>query len=117
MISNIVVSYQVRPEAVSEHIRLIEGVFEQLRTEQPANLEYKVVRLDDGISFVHISTADTPDGSNPLPNMTAFQEFSRNAGDRVATAPKHTAADIIGSYHPATPVAADPGTRSGGDTR
>jgi hypothetical protein len=118
VISNIVVSYQVRPEAVSEHIRLIEGVFEQLHTEQPANLEYKVVRLDDGISFVHISTADTPDGSNPLPNMTAFQEFSRNAGGRVATPPTPTAADIIGSYHPATPLAAHhPRTRTDGATR
>jgi hypothetical protein len=29
MISSVVVSYKVRPEAVVEHVRLIEGVFEQ----------------------------------------------------------------------------------------
>ena len=36
MISNVVVIYQVRSEAIPEHVRLIEGVFEQLDSEQPA---------------------------------------------------------------------------------
>src|ERR1017187_2546570 len=104
MISSVVVSYKVRPEAVVEHVRLIEGVFEQLRAERPGNIEYKVVRLDDGVSFVHISTADTPDGSNPLPELAAFKEFGRDVAARVATTPVPTAADIVGSYHLAGPV-------------
>jgi hypothetical protein len=80
MISNVVVSYQLKPEAMAEHIRLIEAVFAQLHREKPQNLEYKVVRLDDGVSFVHISTADTPDGANP---------------------PAPTGAALVGSYVPA----------------
>jgi hypothetical protein len=66
-----------------------------------ANIEYKVMRLDDGVSFVHVSTADTADGSNPLPALAAFREFSKDAGARVATPPHPTAADIVGSYTPA----------------
>jgi hypothetical protein len=104
MISNVVVSYQVRPEAVAEHVRLIKAVFDQLRDEQPDNVEYKVVRLDDGVSFVHVSTADTPDGSNPLPELASFKEFGRNSTARVATPPLPTAADIIGSYYPPAPI-------------
>jgi hypothetical protein len=104
LISSVVVSYRVRPDAVAEHVRLIEGVFEQLRAEQPDNVEYKVVCLDDGVSFVHVSTADTPDGSNPLPAMTAFQEFGKDAASRVATPPTPTAAEIIGSYRPRDPL-------------
>lgn len=104
MITSVVVSYTVRPEAVAEHVRLIEAVFEQLHTEHPANVEYKVVRLDDSVSFVPISTADTPDGSNPLPAMTAFQQFGRDSAARVATTPVPTAADIVGSYYPASPI-------------
>jgi hypothetical protein len=100
MKSSVVVSYQVKPDAVAEHVRLIEGVFAQLHAERPDNIEYKVVRLDDGVSFVHVSTADTPDGSNPLPHLAAFREFSANAGDRVATAPTPVPADVIGDYHP-----------------
>jgi hypothetical protein len=101
MISNVVVSYRVKPEAVEEHVRLIRAVFAQLHAEQPGNVEYKVVCLDDGVSFVHISTADTPDGSNPLPAFSAFQEFGRGAGERAATPPNPTAAELIGSYVPA----------------
>jgi quinol monooxygenase YgiN len=46
-----VVSYTVRPEAVAEHVRLIEAVFDQLHTERPGNIEYKVMRLHDGGSY------------------------------------------------------------------
>ena len=104
MISSVVVSYQVKPEAVAEHVRLIEAVFAQLRAEQPANIEYKVMCLQDGVSFVHVSTADTPDGSNPLPQLAAFKQFGRDSAARVATPPIPTAADIVGSYYPAAPV-------------
>jgi hypothetical protein len=62
------------------------------------------VRLDDGISFVHISSADTPDGSNPLPGLAAFKEFGRDSASWVATAPVPTAPYIIGSYYPAVSV-------------
>lgn len=108
MISTVVVAYQVRPEALTEHVRLIEAIFAQLHAEQPANVEYKVVRLDDGISFVHMSSADTPDGSNPLPQLAAFREFGRDSAARVLTPPVPTAADIVGSYVPTVPVS-DPG--------
>jgi hypothetical protein len=105
VISTVVVSYQVRPDAHDEHVRLIEAIFAQLHEQRPANVEYKVVRLDDGVSFVHVSSADTPDGANPLPQLAAFQEFGRDIAARVATPPVPTAADIIGSYAPAVPVA------------
>src|SRR5262249_57447468 len=54
VITSVVVSYQVRPEAVAEHVRLIRAVFEQLHAEQPANIEYKVVRLAHALSFVPV---------------------------------------------------------------
>ena len=104
MISSVVVSYQVRPEAVAEHVRLIRAVFEQLQSEQPDNVEYKVVCLADGVSFVHVSSASTPDGSNPLPELAAFKEFGKDSAARVATAPVPAAANIIGSYYPAVPL-------------
>jgi hypothetical protein len=108
VITSVVVSYQVRPEAIAEHVRLIEAVFAQLHAEQPSNVEYKVVRLADGVSFVHISSADTPDGSNPLPGLSAFQEFGRDSAARTATPPTPTAADIIGSYVPAAGLTSMP---------
>jgi hypothetical protein len=100
MISNVVVSYRVKPEAVEEHVRLIAAVFAELEQVGPANVEYKVLCLDDGVSFVHVSTADTADGSNPLPELESFREFGRDVASRVATPPTPTQARIIGSYHP-----------------
>src|SRR5690348_18297440 len=104
VIRSVVVSYQVRPEAVAEHVRLIRAVFEQLHAEQPDNVAYKVVCLADGVSLVHVSSASTPDGSNPLPELAAFKEFGQDSAARVATAPVPAAADIIGSYYPAVPL-------------
>ena len=106
MITSVVVSYQVRPEAVAEHVRLIRAVFEQLHAEQPDNIEYKVVRLADGVSFVHMSSVDTADGSTPLHDMAAFQEFGKDSASRMVTPPNPTPAEIIGSYHPAVPISA-----------
>jgi hypothetical protein len=99
MISSVVVSYQVKPEAVEEHLRLIEAVFTQLHAQRPDNVEYKVMRLADGVSFVHVSTADTPDGSNPLTRLDAFRAFGENVSDRVATPPTPVPAEVVGVYH------------------
>ena len=71
-----------------------------IHDERPGNIEYKVVRLADGVSVVHVSSAGTADGSNPLPGLSAFQEFTRGLAARVATPPVPTAADIVGSYVP-----------------
>jgi len=101
VITNVVVTYQIKPESLDEHVRLIEGVFDQLRGDAPSNVEYKVMMLEDGVSFVHVSTADTPDGANPLPALEAFQAFGKDIDARIATPPNVTNATIVGSYIPA----------------
>jgi hypothetical protein len=99
--SSVVVSYTIKPECFEEHVRLIEGVFDQLRTQAPATVEYKVMRLDDGVSFVHVSTSDTSDGTNPLPELSAFKAFQQDLGARLATPPNAGGASVVGNYHPA----------------
>jgi hypothetical protein len=104
MMRSVVVSYRVKPEAVAEHQRLCQAVFQQLRDEQPDHLSYEVLLLDDGVSFVHVSTADLSDGQEPLPSLQSFKEFSAGLGDRVETQPNPTQAAIVGSYRPAHPT-------------
>ena len=65
MRNNTVVTYTVRPDAYAEHVRLIDLVFAQLDNEQPANVDYQVMCLADGVSFVHVSNHDTAAGSSP----------------------------------------------------
>ena len=99
MEQSVVVRYTVRPEAMDEHVRLIQGVFEQLHREHPAGVvEYQVLRLDDGETFVHVSTHDTDDGTNPLTQLSAFQEFGRDSASRVSTAPDPKPATTIAKY-------------------
>jgi hypothetical protein len=104
VISNIVVSYSVKPEAVEEHVRLIEAIFAQLAADAPDTVEYQVLRLDDGVSFVHISTAESVDGSHPIPQLESFEAFAADLGSRVVTAPNPTNASTIGVYRPDTPI-------------
>jgi hypothetical protein len=78
--NNTVVSYTVRPEAYAEHVRLIERVFAQLREECPGNVDYQVLCLADGVSFVHVSNHETADGSSPLPALSTFKECLARSG-------------------------------------
>jgi hypothetical protein len=55
-------------------------------SKRPDNVAYKVVRLAGGVSFVHVSPADTR-RVEPLPELAAFKEFGRGAAAWVATAP------------------------------
>jgi hypothetical protein len=103
MTAGVVVTYTLKPEAMDEHLRLIGAVFDQLREQQRTDVGYQVLRLADGVSFVHVSVSDTPDGSNPLPQLEAFQAFSADLGARVASPPAPSAADVVGSYLPAAP--------------
>jgi len=70
----------------------------QLRSEQPDNLDYQVMCLADSVSFVHVSTHDTADGSNPLPELAAFREFGRAVAERVTALPTPSEATAIGRY-------------------
>jgi hypothetical protein len=103
--TSVVVTYTLRPEAMAEHLRLIDAVFDQLRAQGPTDVEYRVLRLADGITFVHVSTADTQDGSNPLPQLSAFREFGADLASRVASPPNPSPADLVGSYAPQAPIA------------
>ena len=62
----VVVRYKVKPERVEENERLIGAVYAELAESAPEGLRYATFRLDDGVSFVHIASIDTADGSNPL---------------------------------------------------
>jgi hypothetical protein len=98
--NTVVVTYQVRPEAKEEHVALIQAVFEQLSSEGPGDVSYEVICLADGVSFIHVSTAETDDGTNPLVAMSAFQDFSRDVTERTVQPPVASSADLLGSYRP-----------------
>ena len=96
--SEVVVRYRVKPERVAENERLIERVYAQLDERDPGGLRYATFRLDDGVSFVHVASIDSEDGSNPLGAIPAFVEFTRDIAERCDQPPVAQDARLVGSY-------------------
>jgi len=61
-------------------------------------VRYAAFRLGDGVSFVHIASIDTADGSNPLTQSAAFKLFQAGIKDRCEEQPMATDLTAIGSY-------------------
>lgn len=78
----VVVRYKVKPERVEEHEALIRRVFAELEERRPAGLAYQALKLEDGVSFVHIAAVSTADGQNPLTELASFKAFSANIAER-----------------------------------
>lgn len=98
--STVVVRYTTRADAAQENQQLVEKVFAELAATEPDGLRYATFRLADGVSFVHVAMIDGDD--NPLLQLAAFQEFTREIGDRCVDGPTPSQATVVGSYGFAT---------------
>ena len=92
------VRYKVKADRAAENEHYISNVFEQLKREQPAGLRYATFKFDDGVSFVHIVSHETADGSNPLGELAAFKAFTAEVRDRCEEPPVTADLHEIGSY-------------------
>jgi hypothetical protein len=95
----IMVRYKVKPDRAAENEELVRAVYEELQRTQPAGLHYATFALEDGVSFVHLSSIDTEDGRNPLSDVEAFARFQEGIGDRCVQAPTVAPLREIGSFH------------------
>ena len=94
----VVVRYKTTADRADENQALIEKVFGQLQVDQPAGLRYAAFRLADEVSFVHVASVETDDGTNPLTSTATFSEFVGQIGDRVEDGPHSSEAAVVGSY-------------------
>jgi hypothetical protein len=94
----IMVRYKTKPDRAGENVRYIDQVFEELEKNRPAGLRYASFKLEDGVSFVHIASVETADGSNPLTQTAAFKSFVAGIKDRCEEPPVVTDLTAIGSY-------------------
>jgi hypothetical protein len=99
MMKTTVVRYQTKPDRADENQRLIEAVFGQLEERQPLGFTYKVFRLDDGVSFMHVVIEHDVENPDSLQEMPAFQAFVAGVVERCDVAPVATAATIVGGYN------------------
>src|SRR5580658_9425156 len=91
-----VIRYTTRPECAEENARLVGEVYAELADQRPPGLQYATLRLDDGVSFVHIAVLDGE--VNPLSDSPAFAAFQAAIGDRLVTGPEPSDATVVGNY-------------------
>ncbi len=91
-----VVRYTTRPDAADENEQLIKAVFAQLAEQLPKGLRYVAIRLDDGVSFVHVAVLE--DEHNPLPGLPAFGEFVSAISERCTDGPTPANGTVVGTY-------------------
>jgi hypothetical protein len=96
--STTVVRYQVKPERAEENQQLVEAVFAELNERQPEGFTYKVFRLDDGVSFIHVVIEHDVDDPDSLQAVPAFQAFVADIADRCDIPPVATGATVIGGF-------------------
>ena len=94
----VIVRYKVKSDRAEENIDYINRVFEALKQASPAGLRYASFVLEDGLSFVHIASIETEDGSNPLTELAEFQAFVADIASRCDEPPRPTPVELLGSY-------------------
>ena len=94
----VVVRYKTKSDRADENQALIEAVFAELDADRPEGLRYMTFRLADGVSFVHVASIETPDGSNPLAATAAFATFQQAVADRCEEGPLIMDATVVGAY-------------------
>lgn len=94
----IVVRYQTKPQRADENQQLIEAVFADLEERQPEGFTYKVFRLEDGVSFIHMVIEHDVEDPDALQAVPAFQAFVADIAERCDVPPVATGATIVGGY-------------------
>ncbi len=94
----VMVRYKVKADRAAENESFIRKVFEQLASEKPSGLRYASFKQSDGVSFVHIASIETTDGSNPLGELSAFKAFTAQIKDRCEEPPVAVELTEVGSY-------------------
>jgi hypothetical protein len=93
-----VVRYQAKPERAAENQRLIEAVFAELDERRPEGFSYRVFRLDDGVSFLHVVIEHDVENPDSIQAVPAFQAFVAGIAERCDVPPVATGATVVGGY-------------------
>ncbi len=91
-----VVRYRTKPGRAEENAELVRAVFAELAADGPEGLRYVTLRLEDGVTFVHVALIEG--ATNPLASSAAFGRFQSEIADRCEEGPLAMDATVVGSY-------------------
>jgi hypothetical protein len=93
----VVIQYKVKPEEAERNVELANGLFDELERTQPEGLGHAVLRLADGVTFIHVAE-ETEEGEGRLGKLDSFQRFEDGIVDRCEVPPAVQPADEVGSF-------------------
>jgi hypothetical protein len=91
-----VVRYRTKPHCAEENADLVRAVFAELGADDPGGLRYVTLRLEDGVTFVHVATLEGE--ANPLASSAAFRRFQAAIAERCEEGPIAMDATVVGAY-------------------
>jgi hypothetical protein len=92
----VLIRYRLKPEHVGRNEELVRAVYEELHRAAPSGFRYVTFKLEDGVSFMHISESEGED--SPLAGLASAQEFQREIAERCEEQPVITKLTEVGSY-------------------
>src|SRR5262245_47325263 len=92
----VMVRYKVKADRAEENASYIRRVFQEPARTPPSGLHYASFKLEDGVSFVHISSSESE--RNPLLDLPVFKEFVAGIRERCEEPPVTVELTEIGAY-------------------
>lgn len=74
---NVIVSYQVKPEFVSENKLNIENFLKSFKNMDTTQFNYSVFVNEDGVTFTHVSNYQNAEIQKEVLNNSVFLEFQK----------------------------------------
>jgi hypothetical protein len=91
-----IIRYRTKPGQAEANAELVRAVYAELHRTRPDGFRYTTLRLDDGVSFVHITQSERD--PSPILQIRAFGEFQAGIGERCDEPPVAQAFTKVGSY-------------------
>ena len=95
---NVVVRYKTKPDRTDENQQLVEKVFAELDELGATGFGYACLRLEDGVSFVHVVVEDEGEATHSLADVPAFKQFTAGIADRCEEQPVAMGATVVGAH-------------------
>lgn len=74
---NVMVTYTVKPEFVSENKANIQKFLDDIKKLDQTTFEYKVYLKEDGVTFLHSSNYINEEVQHEVLNVPSFKEFQK----------------------------------------
>ena len=94
--SQSIIRYRTKPDQADVNEKLVRAVYAELHRTRPDGFRYATLRLDDDVTFVHISLSERD--PSPILAVKAFGEFQAGIRDRCDEAPAARSFTEVGSY-------------------